>query len=92
LVLNADPDCFAHAYQATQGPSVCAICVKADDAAATLDHADALKDVPFRQPVGPVSARGGGLGDSLDYFVDAKSELARIWSVDFDPRRAGSAP
>jgi len=88
LVLNADPDGFAHAYQVTHGPSVCAICLKVDDAAATLDRAEALKDVPFRQPVGPGELEVPavrGLGGSLVYFVDAKSALARIWSVDFDP-------
>lgn len=91
LVLNADQDGFAHSYQVTHGPSVCAICLRVDDAAATLDRAEALKDVPFRQPVGPGELEVPavrGLGSSLVYFVDPKSELGRIWSVDFNPARA----
>jgi 4-hydroxyphenylpyruvate dioxygenase len=88
LVLNSDPEGFAHAYQITHGPSVCAMCLKVDDAAATLDRAEKLRDVPFRQPVGPGELEVPavrGLGGSLVYFVDPKSELRRIWDVDFDP-------
>ena len=97
LVLNADPDGFAHAYQITHGPSVCAICLKVDDAARTLDRAERLRDVPFRQPVGPGELEipaVRGLGGSLLYFVDPTSELRRIWDVDFDtvaPDDAGDA-
>jgi 4-hydroxyphenylpyruvate dioxygenase len=88
LVLNSDSEGFAHAYQVTHGPSVCAICLQVEDAAATLDRAERLKDLPFRQPVAPGELEVPavrGLGGSLLYFVDPKSELRRIWSVDFDP-------
>jgi 4-hydroxyphenylpyruvate dioxygenase len=88
LVLNAEPEGFAHSYQITHGPSVCAICLKVEDAVATLDRAEKLRDVPFRQPVGPGELEVPavrGLGGSLLYFVDPKSELSRIWDVDFDP-------
>jgi 4-hydroxyphenylpyruvate dioxygenase len=97
LVLNADPEGFAHSYQITHGPSVCAICLRVEDAAATLDRAETLRDVPFRQPVGPGELEVPavrGLGGSLLYFVDPKSELRRIWDVDFDalaPERHGDA-
>ena len=88
IVINSDPEGFAHSYQLTHGPSVCALCLKVDSAAATLDRAEKLRDVPFRQPVGPgelevPSVRG--LGGSLVYFVDPTSELRAIWEVDFDP-------
>lgn len=88
IVINSDNEGFAHSYQLTHGPSVCALCLKVDSAAATLDRAEKLRDVPFRQPVGPgelevPSVRG--LGGSLLYFVDATSELRAIWDVDFDP-------
>ena len=97
LVLNADPEGFAHSYQITHGPSVCALCLRVEDAAATLDRAEKLRDVPFRQPVGPGELEVPavrGLGGSLLYFVDPKSELRRIWDVDFDavaPERNGDA-
>jgi len=88
LVLNSDPEGFAHSYQITHGPSACAFCLRVEDAAATLDRAEKLRDVPFRQPVGPGELEVPavrGLGGSLVYFVDPKSELRRIWDVDFDP-------
>ena len=53
LVLNSDTDGFAHSHQLSHGPSVCAMCLKVDDATATLDRAEKLRDTPFRQAVGP---------------------------------------
>jgi len=53
LVLNSDKEGFAHSHQISHGPSVCAMCLKVDDATATLDRAEKLHDTPFRQAVGP---------------------------------------
>jgi 4-hydroxyphenylpyruvate dioxygenase len=85
LVLNNDKEGFAHAHQVMHGPSVCAIALKVDSAAATLDRAQMLRDTPFRQPVGPGELEipaVRGLGGSLLYFVDP-GELGRLWDVDF---------
>ena len=92
LVLNSDQEGFAHAHQIMHGPSVCALCLKVDSAAATLDRAEKLRDTPFRQPVGPGELEipaVRGLGGSLIYFVDPATELGR--SVDSRRRtsRAG---
>jgi 4-hydroxyphenylpyruvate dioxygenase len=86
LVLNSDPEGFAHSHQIAHGPSVCAMCLKVDDAGATLDRAEKLRDTPFRQAVGPGELQipaVRGLGGSLLYFVDPKSELGRLWDIDF---------
>jgi 4-hydroxyphenylpyruvate dioxygenase len=86
LVLNSDKEGFAHAHQITHGPSVCALCLKVDSAAATLERAQRLRDPPFRQPVGPGELEipaVRGLGGSLIYFVDPASELGRLWDIDF---------
>ncbi len=98
LVLNSDKDGFAHSHQLAHGPSVCAMCLKVDDASATLDRAEKLRDTPFRQAVGPGELEipaVRGLGGSLLYFVDPKSELGRLWDIDFttpkQPERNGSA-
>src|SRR6185503_18602753 len=86
LVLNSDKEGFAHSHQISHGPSVCAMCLKVDDASATLDRAEKLHDTPFRQAVGPGELQipaVRGLGGSLIYFVDPKSELGRLWDIDF---------
>jgi 4-hydroxyphenylpyruvate dioxygenase len=86
LVLNSDKEGFAHSHQLSHGPSVCAMCLKVDDATATLDRAEKLRDTPFRQAVGPGELEipaVRGLGGSLLYFVDGKSQLGRLWDIDF---------
>jgi 4-hydroxyphenylpyruvate dioxygenase len=88
LVLNSDKEGFAHSYQISHGLSVCALCLKVDSAAATLDRAEKLRDTPFRQAVGPGELQipaVRGLGGSLLYFVDPASELGRLWDIDFRP-------
>jgi 4-hydroxyphenylpyruvate dioxygenase len=90
LVLNSDNEGFAHSHQLTHGPSVCAICLKVDDATATLDRAEKLRDTPFRQAVGPGELEipaVRGLGGSLLYFVDPKSKLGELWDIDFTVSR-----
>ncbi|HEX2137240.1 MAG TPA: TIM barrel protein [Microvirga sp.] len=88
LVVNTDKEGFAHSFQITHGSSVCAIALKVDDANATVERALKLLDQPFRQPVGPGELdipAVRGLGGSLLYFVDDKTELGRLWDVDFEP-------
>ena len=88
LVLNSDKEGFAHSHQLSHGPSVCAMCLKVDDAAACLDRAEKLRDAPFRQAVGPGELEipaVRGLGGSLLYFVDPKSQLGKLWDIDFHP-------
>jgi 3-dehydroshikimate dehydratase len=90
LVLNSDTDGFAHSHQLSHGPSVCAMCLKVENATATLDRAEKLRDMPFRQAVGPGELEipaVRGLGGSLLYFVDPKSKLGRLWDIDFTAPR-----
>ena len=53
IVVNADKEGFAHSFNITHGTSVCALALRVDDAAATIDRAIKLLDQPFRQAVGP---------------------------------------
>ena len=88
LVINTDKEGFAHSYNITHGTSVCAIGFMVDDAGKTLDRAQRLLDQPFRQAVGPGELEipaVRGVGGSLLYFIDAKSDLARVWDVEFEP-------
>src|SRR6202048_3683319 len=52
------------------------------------ERAVKLLDQPFRQAVGPGELdipAVRGFGGSLLYFVDEKTELGRLWDVDFEP-------
>lgn len=87
LVVNTEKEGFAHSFNITHGTSVCAIGLKVDDAARTLDRAERLRDRPFRQAVGPGELEipaVRGLGGSLIYFIDEKSILADVWDIEFD--------
>ena len=88
LVVNREKEGFAHSFNITHGPSVCAMALRVEDAAATVDRAVRLLDQPFRQAVGPGELNipaVRGVGGSLMYFVDGKTELGRLWDVDFAP-------
>lgn len=95
LVVNQDKEGFAHSHYITHGPSVCAIALKVDSAAATLDRAEKLRDTPFRQKVGPGELEipaVRGVGGSLLYFLDPVSALAKNWDVDFDATESDKNP
>jgi 4-hydroxyphenylpyruvate dioxygenase len=93
LVVNTEKEGFAHAYNIMHGTSVNAIGIEVDDAAATLKRATMLLDTPFHQAVGPGELEVPavrGLGGSLVYFTDRKSDLGRVWEIEFKP--APTAP
>jgi 4-hydroxyphenylpyruvate dioxygenase len=57
------------------------------DAAATIERAARLLDQPFQQAVGPGELdipAVRGVGGSLLYFVDGKTELGQLWDIDFE--------
>jgi 4-hydroxyphenylpyruvate dioxygenase len=88
LVINTDPEGLAHSHQIVHGPSVVAIGLRVGDAAAALARAEALRMRAFRQPVGPGELdipAIRGLGGSLIYFTDTRSDLARVWEIEFEP-------
>lgn len=87
LVINSEKEGFAHSHYITHGTSVCALGLKVENAAATLDRAKKLHDTPFRQAVDPGELEipaVRGLGGSLIYFVDPTSELKSVWEIEFD--------
>ena len=88
LVINREKEGFSHSHFITHGPSVCAIALEVESAAATLARAEALHDKPFRGRIGPgelAIPAVRGLGGSLLYFLDPASELAKVWDIDFEP-------
>lgn len=96
IVTNTETEGFAHSFNITHGTGVCAIGLEVADAAAILDRAQRLRDTPFRQAVGPGELEipaVRGVGGSLLYFTDPKSELARVWDIEFKPvPRAADQP
>jgi 4-hydroxyphenylpyruvate dioxygenase len=94
LVVNCEKEGFAHSFNITHGSAVCALALNVDDAAATLARAGRLLDQPFRQEVRASEIyvpAVRGLGGSLVYLIDDKTDLGRHWEVDFDvpPQAAG---
>jgi len=94
LVVNCDKEGFAHSFNITHGSAVCAIALKVDDATVALGRAAQLLDQPFRQMVrtGEIDVPAvRGLGGSLLYLVDDRTDLGRHWEIDFDvpPAEAG---
>ncbi|MBV8793066.1 MAG: sugar phosphate isomerase/epimerase and 4-hydroxyphenylpyruvate domain-containing protein [Pseudolabrys sp.] len=92
LVINKEKEGFAHAHYITHGPSVCAIGLKVDSASQTLDRAEKLHDTPFRQSVGPGELEipaVRGMGGSLLYFLDASSQLGKVWDLEFEAVNPG---
>jgi 4-hydroxyphenylpyruvate dioxygenase len=87
IVVNCEKEGFAHSFNITHGSAVCAMALKVDDAAAALARAGQLLDQPFRQLVRPGEIyipAVRGLGGSLLYFTDDKTDLGRHWEIDFD--------
>jgi 4-hydroxyphenylpyruvate dioxygenase len=94
LVVNLEKEGFAHAFNITHGSAVCAMGLTVDDAAATLDRATLLLDQPFRQAVGQGELEipaVRGVGGSLVYFLDANSELGRVWDIEFEDTGEGTS-
>jgi 4-hydroxyphenylpyruvate dioxygenase len=83
LVINCEPDGFAHSHYITHGPGVCAIAIDVGDAGTTMKRAEALNAHTFYQPVGPGELEIPairGVGGSLLYFLEA---ARKNWDTDF---------
>jgi 4-hydroxyphenylpyruvate dioxygenase len=88
LVVNAEREGFAHTSYLMHGSSPYAIGLRVDDASATVERARALGAELFAQPPSPgeiAIPAIRGVGGGVIYFVDRKSELARIWELEFFP-------
>jgi 4-hydroxyphenylpyruvate dioxygenase len=90
LIVNCEPEGFAHSYDTVHGASVCAIGVRVADPLAALDRARRLQISSFSQPVGPGEFEipaVRGVGGSLIYFV-ADADVDAIWRTEFEPLQA----
>jgi 4-hydroxyphenylpyruvate dioxygenase len=88
LVINTEKEGFAHSSYLMHGTSVCDIGLKVEDAEATVTRARALLADPFEQPTGPGELKIPairGVGGGVMHFIDDKTELARVWEIEFEP-------
>ena len=87
LVINTENEGFAHSSYLMHGTSAYAIGLKVEDAAATVARAKALGADLFEQPRGPgelAIPAIRGVGGGVIYFIDDRSELARVWDIEFE--------
>ncbi|MDF7775598.1 TIM barrel protein [Sphingomonas sp. AOB5] len=85
IVVNRDPEGFAHSFDMVHGASVCAIGVSVRDVPAALERAAALSIPQFAQAVGPEEMQipsVRGVGGSLIYFIEAGTEET-VWESEF---------
>ena len=90
LVVNADPDGFAHSNYVVHGPSACAIALRINDVNSAVTRAEALSIACFEGRIGrgemPVRAIRDVSG-SLIYLIE-ESQEEEMWSRDFEALEA----
>lgn len=95
IVVNTEREGFAHSAYLMHGTCVCDIGLRVDDARATVARASALGTRAFEQPVGPGELKIPairGVGGGLMHFIDDKTELAQVWTTEFDLTPQGAQP
>ncbi|MCW0234394.1 MAG: sugar phosphate isomerase/epimerase and 4-hydroxyphenylpyruvate domain-containing protein [Ferrovibrio sp.] len=88
LLINTEREGFAHSAYLMHGAGVCAVGLRVEDAGATVARARALGAEPFEQAVGPGELKIPairGVGGGVMHFIDTKSDLGRLWEIDFEP-------
>jgi len=88
LVVNTESEGFAADAFRRHGPSVCDMGLRVMDAAQTVERATVLGAPSFSQPVGTGELdipAIKGVGASVVHFIDEKSDLHRVWDIEFDP-------
>jgi 4-hydroxyphenylpyruvate dioxygenase len=86
LVVNCEPEGFAHSYHTVHGASVCAIGLRVEDPLFALKRARQLEVSSFSQAVAPGEFEipaVRGVGGSLIYFV-ADADAASVWETEFE--------
>jgi len=85
LVVNSEPDGFAHSHYVTHGAGVCAIALDVGNAKQAMARAEAMRARTFYQPIGTgelAIPAIHGVGGSLLYFLD---QAGNNWDTDFAP-------
>jgi 4-hydroxyphenylpyruvate dioxygenase len=88
LVINTEHEGFAHSSYLVHGTNAYALGIRVEDAQATVARARALGAEPFEQKHGPgelAIPAIRGVGGGVIYFLDGRSDLARVWDIEFQP-------
>lgn len=88
IVVNTEKEGFAHSAFLGHGPSVCDMGLRVKDAEQTVQRATALGAPDFSQPVGTGELdipAIRGVGGNVVHFIDEKSDLHRVWDIEFEP-------
>jgi 4-hydroxyphenylpyruvate dioxygenase len=88
ILVNREEIGFASNAYVVHGASAYALALLVKDTSEAMARAVALGAEPFSQPVGPGELEIPairGVGGTLIYLVDAKSNLGRLWEIDFLP-------
>ncbi|MBO6892438.1 MAG: sugar phosphate isomerase/epimerase and 4-hydroxyphenylpyruvate domain-containing protein [Roseibium sp.] len=94
IVINSDQTGFAHSAFLSHGPCVCDMGMRVDDASQTVARATELGTEPFSQAVGSGELEIPairGVGGSVVHFIDEKSDLHRVWDIEFEPVKKTAA-
>lgn len=86
ILVNTDTEGFAHSAYVTHGTTVSEIGLMVPDAQAAFRRATALLATGHTQPLrsGELDIPGiRGVGGTMIRFLDHRSDLGRIWDVDF---------
>lgn len=94
ILINTEPSGFAHSAYQAHGTSVCDIALRVDDAARTVERASMLGAETVMTPAGKGELSIPairGVGGGMVRFIDQKSDLAGLWTIDFTPAADGEA-
>ncbi|MGE4611813.1 MAG: TIM barrel protein [Paracoccaceae bacterium] len=94
IVVNTEKEGFARTTFDDHGPSVCDMGLRVKDAVKTAARAKALGAPLFSQPVGTGELdipAIRGVGGNIVHFIDEKSDLHRVWDIEFNPVRKTKA-
>jgi 4-hydroxyphenylpyruvate dioxygenase len=95
IVINTEHEGFAHSSYLVHGTSAYAIGLKVENAAATVERARALGAETFAEQRAPGELSIPairGVGGGVIYFLDERSELARVWEIEFNLTAEAGAP
>lgn len=95
IVINSENKGLAAEARREQGPCVCDMGIRVEDADQTAQRARMLGAPAFSQPVGTGELdipAIKGIGGSVVHFIDEKSDLHRVWDIEFDPVAKAKAP